>query len=424
MFLKNIRLSNFKCLDSLELDFGGHDGAPVRKTTFLVGENGTGKSAVLQAIAMITGGSEALRAIPGVPDAFIRHRKRFCEIEATITTAQGEDRRLFMRLERGQSASGAIAANRASLLPMDAALRHAARNYFTAGYGSGRRLDAGGKPASRGDDRMIRYSAIRSLFSRETILRPLDAWAEQIRSGGGSAGIQALREALNTFLPLEVRFKGFDKTTGALTFSTPDGTLPLDALSNGYQQMVAWVSDLLYHVIRTFGDYKDPMAARGLLLIDEIDLHLHPAWQRQIHAFLNNGLPNFQVIATTYSPLTAQQARRDELYALRRDEGGKVALVPFVGDPSWMLLHQLLMSPMFGLDTDESVRMESAKTAPPDAGPRKGRKSGTAKRSATESTSAPLPLNTRRNSHTEPEDLTLLQQINASLQRGNKGGGS
>lgn len=94
--------------------------------------------------------------------------------------------------------------------------------------------------------------------------------------------------------------------------------LPLELLSNGYQQTVAWVGDLLYHVTRTFGDYKNPLSARGVLLIDEADLHLHPAWQKQLYAFLQKGLPQMQVIASTYSPVTTDEACMDEVLHLER----------------------------------------------------------------------------------------------------------
>lgn len=431
MFLKNVRLKNFKCHESLELDFDGGSGgkSPVRKTTFLVGENGTGKTALLQAIALVTAGSEALRFISGLPDDFIRAKKRFCEIEATITTAQGEERALSLHMERGQTTAEVLKQARSSLAPMDAALRHTERSYLTAGYGSGRRLaDPRALPGRSGN---ARFAAVRSLFDRDALLRPLDDIAAQIKSNAGTTGLNAFRDALNTFLPPEVRLKGFAKSSGTLQFDTQDGLLPLPLLSNGYQQTVAWVSDLVYHVTQTFGDYKNPLAARGLLLIDEIDLHLHPAWQRQIHRFLTQGLPNMQVIATTYSPLTAQQAGRDELYALHRGEGGAVELVPFVGEPSWMLLHQLLMSPMFGLETDESVQVEGEKAAARGRA-LSGRKAARGKAGKTgdaalqampEAVGAPRAqslksrdVNTRSNSSTEPEDLALLRQINEALQ--------
>jgi hypothetical protein len=430
MFLKNVRLTNFKCHESLFMDFAtGEEGkSPVRKTTFLVGENGTGKTALLQAIALVTAGSEALRTIPGLPDNFIQAKKRFCAIEATITTAQGEERKLSLRLERGQSLAQIVSNAKTSLAPMDAALRHTERSYFTAGYGSSRRLDTGNTTTARRDKATARFAAIRSLFNEDASFRPLDALADAVKDGGGTAGVNALRDALNTFLPLEVRFKGFARNGSGLQFDTPDGLLPLSLLSNGYQQTVAWVSDLVYHLTRTFGDYQNPLAARGLLLIDEIDLHLHPAWQRQIHAFLTHGLPNMQVIATTYSPLTAQQAGRDELYALRRDEAGKIALVPFIGDPSWMLLHQLLMSPMFGLETDESVKAESEKAAARSKALR-GRKAAMPAKAAGASsmTSAAKPeqagkVNTRTNSTTDAADISLLQQINSALKSANDKG--
>jgi hypothetical protein len=428
MFLKNIRLTNFRCYDSLVMDFGaGGAGNPVRKTTFVVGENGTGKSALLQAIALITGGSEALRAIPGIPDDYIRHRKNFCTIESTIVTSGGEERLLSLRLERGDSRAAAVTRNKASLAAIDADMRRTDRSFFTAGYGSGRRLDTDGRSASRGSRQTARYDAIRSLFIKETALGPMEGWAAEFLESSGNTSIHEWKSALNTFLPPEVRLKGADKSSGQLLFTTPDGALPPGALSSGHQQMVAWVGDLLCRIIRTSGNPKNPLAARGLLLVDEIDLHLHPAWQRQIHAFLARGLPNFQVIATTYSPLTVQQAGPGELYALRRNEHSRIDLVPFIGDPSQMLLHQMLMSPMFGLETDESVKVEIAKAwvrAEAVAGKATGARS-TLTRSAIESLSTDLQLtvNTRSNSSAEPEDLSLLQQINASLQAGKKGKG-
>lgn len=101
-----------------------------------------------------------------------------------------------------------------------------------------------------------------------------------------------------------------------------------------------------------------------MLLIDEIDLHLHPVWRRHLVDFLSSTLPNFQFIATTHSALTAQQSGEGELYVIRR-EGAEATptLVPFIGEPRKMMLHQLLMSPMFGLDSLESVEIEKARNA-------------------------------------------------------------
>jgi hypothetical protein len=95
------------------------------------------------------------------------------------------------------------------------------------------------------------------------------------------------------------------------------------------------------------------------LLIDELDLHLHPLWQRQLKKFITKKLPNFQIIATTHSPLTAHQSGENELYALQRTSGTPPVLRPFKGDPQKFMLHQLLLNPIFGLTTVDSAAVES-----------------------------------------------------------------
>lgn len=198
-------------------------------------------------------------------------------------------------------------------------------------------------------------------------------------------------------------------------FSTPDGEMALNLLSDGYQNVLAWIGDLMFRINENFKNFNEPLKARGLLLIDEIDLHLHPRWQRQLHAFLLNKLPNFQIIATTHSPLTAQQADENELYALRR-ERRKVELVPFRGAPNKMLLHQILMSPVFGLETDESLKVEEAKTKIREIS-LKGRKSKAdeALISNFSETLNETSVNVRTNSLLSENDLELLNTINQEL---------
>ena len=109
---------------------------------------------------------------------------------------------------------------------------------------------------------------------------------------------------------------------------------------------------------RDLADYSDPLRARGLLLIDEIDLHLHPLWQRRIVSFLTKALPNLQIVVTTHSPLTVHQAGENELFVLRREEGQEVSVTAFAGAPNRLLLPQLLESPLFGLHTLDSPQVE------------------------------------------------------------------
>jgi AAA15 family ATPase/GTPase len=418
MFLKEIALTNFKCHEKLYLSFACDDKKnPVRKTTFMLGENGTGKSALLKAIALITAGSNGLSDILGMPDEWIKNKKPFCEIAALIVTAKGEEREIKLRIKRGHSLREIISENYITLEQIDDAIKNADRNYFVVGYGASRRLNRGDDIFSKQHHRFSspRSSNIQTLFNPDASLVSLSNWAMELDYSRAASGMTTVKKALNQFLVDNVKFKTIDRKRKTLLFTTPDGEVPLEQLSDGYQNVTAWVGDLMYNITNTFKDHKDPMKARGLLLIDEIDLHLHPKWQRLLHKFLKEKLPNFQVIATTHSPLTAQQAEEGELYALKRDNK-KVVLIPFEGSPSKMLLHQLLMSPVFGLPSDESLKVQKAKDEVRSIKLKSKKTAGDrAKVAAYSKTLGELPLNIRNNSLLTQTDLNLLKTINQQL---------
>ncbi len=109
-----------------------------------------------------------------------------------------------------------------------------------------------------------------------------------------------------------------------------------------------------------FENYTNPLRARGLLLIDEIDLHLHPQWQRDLRDFFDNTLPRFQILGTTHSPLTAQQCGAGELILLRRDGRKPPEAQQMRGNPRTLRLHQI-MEPAFGITTTASREVERLK---------------------------------------------------------------
>jgi len=358
MFLKKLRLQNFKCLSDIELSFE-QDGGAIRKWTLILGENGTGKSNLLKAIALITAGSNAIGELLGNVDSWIRNGEKSFSINAVLQTKDKEERPLSLLVNRGDTLSKIVSNNQDALHLIDEALEYTERTYFVVAYGASRRLsnEAFG---SFDKSKSHRFLNVRNLFDGAAPLNPLTSWIMDLDYRSGAYGMRIVEDTLNNFLP-GTTFSGIDKEKKQILFHTVDGIVPLEQLSDGYQNMAAWIGDLLFRVTETFRDYERPMEARGLLLIDEIDLHLHPKWQRRLLDFIGNKLPNFQVIATTHSPLTAQQANEGELYALKRNEQSIVELVPFVGSPKHLLVNQLLMAPVFGLETDESYEIQEAK---------------------------------------------------------------
>ncbi len=358
MFLKRIILHNFKCLSNLDLSFENNTSEN-RKWTLFLGENGTGKSNVLKAIALVTAGSNALGELLGNADTWIKYNEKSCIITAELETKKGQLREVSLRINRGDNLSKIITNNAAALHLIDEAIEHAERNYFVVAYGASRRF-SNDFFSSAEKNRTARSINVRNLFDNASVLHPLAAWIIELDYRKGINGTNLIKEALQGFLP-GIEFHSIDKEKKQVLFKTTDGIMPLDQLSDGYQNMAAWIGDLLFRVTETFKDYEKPLEARGLLLIDEVDLHLHPKWQRKLYEFISVKLPNFQVIATTHSPLTAQQVAQGELFALKRNKENIIELFPFIGSPQTLLVNQLLMIPVFGLETDESYEIQKAK---------------------------------------------------------------
>jgi hypothetical protein len=87
---------------------------------------------------------------------------------------------------------------------------------------------------------------------------------------------------------------------------TYSGEVPLSSLSIGYQTMFAWTVDLAWRMAEHHKDSEDPLREPAIVLIDELDLHLHPKWQRRVRHDLSEVFPQVQFIVTTHSPVLAQ----------------------------------------------------------------------------------------------------------------------
>ena len=359
MFLKSICLKNVKCFSDIALSFED-EGGDIRKWTLLLAENGAGKSTLLKAIVLVTSGSDAIGDLLGEPSEWIRYKTQGCKISAVVVTKEEEEREIHLQIAPKDTRADVIVKNRQSLAWLDGALSQTESNYFVLGFGASRRLSTvNGRRTKTSVFTNKRAQSVATLFDPDAAAMPLDSWAMDLDYLDSRTGMKTAREVLSDLFP-EIKFHRIDKQSGHLLFETPDGIVPLHALSDGYLAMSTWIGDLLYRVLENFRDLKEPLTARGLLLIDEVDLHLHPKRQRELLSRLDQLFPNFQFVVTTHSPMTAQQAGEGELHCLTR-EAGQIQLHQFSGNPKTLLLNQLVMTPLFALDTDESKEVEDMK---------------------------------------------------------------
>lgn len=390
MFLKHIEISQVQCIERVTLDFsratgGSAEANPglkagsrarakpaMRQRTVLVGENGCGKSAALRAIALVLAGSDALADLLREPARWVRQGQKEGRIQALVIDALGAEREISLTLRPEWNLRQTLAKNAGGLSALDGALVHSPRNYFTLAYGASRRPAYSAPLNSRAIERGQAHARARgmaTLFAPEATLMPIEPWAMRVDKGtkaGKSApaaadaaagvGVAALRQALKKLLP-GVTLEGIDRKRGELRFKTADGTLAFTQLSHAHQTMANWCADVLYRIGACFEGDAAPLKARGVLLVDGLDLHLHPVWQRGLLDAISAALPHLQLVATTNSPMLAQQLRAQELHVLARPGPKKGVLARVVqGDPSQLTLSQM-MSPLFGVDTGDSARI-------------------------------------------------------------------
>ncbi len=147
------------------------------------------------------------------------------------------------------------------------------------------------------------------------------------------------------------------KGKARLMAQTDDGLVPVSELGLGYQSVLAWVVDLASRLFTTFPDSPDPLAEPCVVLIDEIDIHLHPRWQRTLLEEISAIFKNAQFIVTAHSPLIVQAAPDANLAVLRR-HGDHIVIDQTLGAVRNWRVDQILTSDLFGLPSARPAALD------------------------------------------------------------------
>lgn len=365
-YIASIGLKGFKCfIKPIFLEFSNENEAPASWTVIL-GDNGTGKTTLLQSIIFL---KPTIETIPHDEDdealilPYLWSSEEFKQFSIdglvdpggffginfykanSLTSAKLISRNLdeteklnhhsaesqyFLyvkgvegdeKLGNGQSGNTAYLEDYYYLL-----------NIITIGYGVSRnkgevvfsQVKVGGK------------NDYANLFGgRDTLINP-EEWllTLQLQIKNSSADLKKLllakeklvKDTLTSLLPdvSDIRGKKVKKQQDkpGIEVQTPYGWIDIKSLSHGYQTVTAWIVDLAARLFYHYPDSQNPLAEPAVVLVDEIDLHLHPKWQRTIMQDLSRHFPNVQFIVTAHSPLIVQSA----------PEGTNVVVLKRVGD--------------------------------------------------------------------------------------------
>ncbi|RKH42813.1 AAA family ATPase [Corallococcus sicarius] len=348
MYIKNLKIQNLKLLKNIELPFTNSDGSP-RMWTVIIGENGTGKTSILQAIAMASAGQRNVTGLAENIESLRDKRapRTTVQIEAEfILDATQRKERLYPGYPGGKPPGDVVIQSHvrlnpkqksleansnylgvdASIDPIDQARSLDAKLWFVAAYGIHRNLPDSTISSPRIQNASI--DRLRPIFKNDVPLIGT-AFANVLTTKKRTTYARILRDTLfgaKDLLPgfkdLELRGKGGANSSLALQErhrfiqDLPSGNLKLAAnwLSHGYQSTIAWIADLVGQILyeSKLDNGMSPKEMEGLVLIDELDLYLHPKWQRTLIQTLKRTFPKIQFVATTHSPLALVGLRPDE----------------------------------------------------------------------------------------------------------------
>ncbi len=230
-------------------------------------------------------------------------------------------------------------------------------------YGARRRMSPGALAESRSEDTCkTLFEEGEPLLNAEEWLLQADYAAVKSHSDEGGKRRDQIKQILTQVLPdvEELRIRPGDNSlkSPAVEAKTPYGWVSLRNLSSGYRSLIAWIVDLASRLFEAYADSPNPLAEPAVVLVDQIDLFLHPKWQLKLIRHLVSLFPNSQFIATAHSPLIVQAAEDTNIVVLRR-EGDHVLID---NDPErvrgWRI-DQVLTSDIFGLTSTRDAETEA-----------------------------------------------------------------
>lgn len=380
VYFTRLDLENIRSFGgSQSLDLLDAAGRPAQ-WTLILGDNGVGKTTLLQCLARMRPtlnvadddeDDDGAGREPVEPE--LMREEDNAIIKSYVRTGTDDTARLRAHLKAGVTFDGSGRRKRRDIVTEIEITRSKGKikqvnpkvdfpgkpiEPLVLAYGAGRhRGSANLERASYAMATASLFDAAAELFDPEETLSQLD-YLRLKRRDNAKARLASLKALLVEILPyldkpddIDIRgprLPGSDEDDGGVWIKTPFGIVPIGSLSLGYQTVMAWTADIAWRLLNHYPDCPNPLLEPAIVIVDEIDLHLHPQWQRTIRSHLTAHFPAVQFIATAHSPLMAQDALETNL-AVVHDHDGEAVIV---SDPAivknWRL-DQILTSELFGL---------------------------------------------------------------------------
>jgi uncharacterized protein (TIGR02646 family) len=326
VWLERVHVENFRVIRRLSIEFPEHQASTEREPwLMLLGVNGVGKSSLLQTIALpFMPAGNRKRYIPDASQLVNRNTKAR---EGHVQLDFSDGTRTVLRFRRGEPRFRVEG-------------RPPPMNVYA--FGSTRLPPA---PGQRSDDRP-RLVRLNNLFDPRYPLSVAEAWIADPKRVNGRT-FTFLARALHQLLEMD-EDERVVRTRGVLGIRRAGLTLPVSEYSDGYRSIVAFATDLMLNL----SDRWDSIgSAEGLVLVDELEVHLHPSWRMTVVDRLRDVFPRLRLVITTHDPLCLRGAAEGEVHVLRRDEETREVLIVQRDIPPGLTADELLTGSWFGMAT-------------------------------------------------------------------------
>lgn len=304
MYLKKINISGVAGIDKLSIDFN-------RKMNIVCGPNGIGKTTILECVA---------QAFSGQQSNILKRRvsSESGEVKAFISV-NDVDREVSFPVSVFVPTEGDFSSFRADFSKFLLSLKVARSFSYSALTAVSRDVQKSDHAVSTENKVGLNIGEVKNWFVNRYMYSPHE---------GALTPVQAHNLALaKTFFGLlnsGFQFSRVDAGSNEIMVNTPAGEIYYEYLSSGFKSCLS----ILFGIVKELEfRFKDPgvMADefKGVILVDELELHLHPEWQAKIAQVLTQAFPNAQFIVTTHSPHVIQAAQPEEVLALE-STGGKI----------------------------------------------------------------------------------------------------
>jgi energy-coupling factor transporter ATP-binding protein EcfA2 len=337
--IRRLELENVRCFESLDLSVADETG-----WITVLGDNAAGKSTLLRSLALgLCQESDAAALMRELPGSMVREGAGSGLIRIELHDAdENRDLSIVTHIRRDES-TGEVLRKETDPAPFPW------NKLFVCGYGTNR-----GRQAHAGFENYTVRDAVRTLFDDTASLQnpELVLWRQsrELR--------QEIERKILQILMLDEPGHGITYHKGGLEIDGPWGRQGLRALSDGYRSTMQWVLDFIGWGVYA-GRFNGGRELGGILLIDELEQHLHPVWQRHIVKRLREQFPATQIFATTHTPLLAAASADFEdalVCRLKAHLDGPPELVIIERQElAGLRADQVLASDAFGLPTSRSL---------------------------------------------------------------------